>query len=1437
MRAASLIGLVSLLLMGCPGEPAAPVEREEPAAPKLAAAEAAPAPSAAGPEERSEPDGAPVDALLAEPAQEPALRGEAPWAPAAYAPALGLAGPDGLRIAVDPLTGEATCFEVDAAFGSAAIRRARTGAGGEAGLFGLGWRAEIEARLEVEGPGACVVTRPAGRSRFVQLEDELFVSVRGDVEYLRLGADGEAALLDVHGRALVFDRAGQLVAVEPHYRIERTAARIRLLGDAGALDLDLDAEGRVVRARGGKVDVRYRYDAAGELVGAEGSFARSYRAQDGRLTEARAAGAAGGEVALGYDRAGRIASISAGARLQRYAFTEQGGAIAIASVTTPKGRWRYRLGPAAWEVETPRGRERVELDRRGRVVAVVGVDGRRRARPVDALGLPVTRDAAPSLAQAIPCEVPVEVERDARGRRVAIAAGAAEEARAYDALGRLASRTDAAGRTTRYRYAAGGGPLMAVETASGRVHVVRDAAGRVVAVETPSGRRWRVERDAAGRTVAEEGPAGLRRYLRDAQGQVLAWRDASGREVRLRRTAAGEVADWLAEGGPHGPNEGGGVLRRPDGALVLTTNSQGHTHRLVSRVLAKEAGREVVRVEVDLGGDEGPLGLTTTFTPVSERVETPWGVVARTLDPRRRVAALDSPAGRFAFRYDAEGRRTALVYPSGVEVAIARDALGREVGRDGGEVLSLRERLDARHQRVERVHDGLALRAAYDGAGRLTAWQLAGKPPVRYRYDGDGNRVAEQHGERPPRFWRYDAAGRLEQAGDDRLVHDAAGRLLERGRADGTRDRFRYDGRGRLVAVARAGRPEVRYSYDPLGRWATRTVGEATTRFVYEGERLLAEVGPGERVRVYMYGPALDEPLAYRDGEGPWTFLHTDRLGTVVAYSDARGRRVDRALWAPFGELLRAPRADRPRFYAGRWVDPVAGVVSMRARVYDPELGRFLTPDPAGLEGGLSAYAYADNAPLERKDPLGLWPWTEEEEAAEGGAGGVGAAPSARGLLLDQAVDTAVGAAEGLGYLMGGRGSDAEVEAARQPLVRWLEEKAAAVRDLPEKVVEVAEATGAALQGAGEGLGYLTGFHGDAQSRAAARGYVADRAADTARTVAGAAQGAVEGAGYLTGLHGDAASHSAARAASLRDLTDGGAQSRALGAIDGYLEGLTGIDPDLSKRYAIDPDQAEVGYRYGLPAGTTASLVSAGAAWQGARAARLARAAEAPAVAAPAVHASAKTVPRATPAAARAVAPLADELSSTTGRLLARVRELRQPGGRTAPRGQPVPSALVGPPKRGMRGAVEGEHSVTSRPSRAGARNAGRSAPSAQPGRLEPRLGGFRAGISAAEIQEINKRLGGTHALNGGHASSALAAAAHHEGFWSKTAAVVRRIAGDHMFNDANKRTAFAVVKELRRRNNVLTGVSPAQTRRVIDRVARGELEDVREIARALRGS
>ncbi len=74
-----------------------------------------------------------------------------------------------------------------------------------------------------------------------------------------------------------------------------------------------------------------------------------------------------------------------------------------------------------------------------------------------------------------------------------------------------------------------------------------------------------------------------------------------------------------------------------------------------------------------------------------------------------------------------------------------------------------------------------------------------------------------------------------------------------------------------------------------------------------------------------------------------------------------------------YGNVVRAlvQEIDNPIRFQGQYHDPETGLHYNRHRYYNPNTGRFLTPDPIGLAGGLNNYQYVPN-PTGWVDPLGL---------------------------------------------------------------------------------------------------------------------------------------------------------------------------------------------------------------------------------------------------------------------------------------------------------------------------------------------------------------------------------------------------------------------------------------------------------------------------------
>ena len=110
-------------------------------------------------------------------------------------------------------------------------------------------------------------------------------------------------------------------------------------------------------------------------------------------------------------------------------------------------------------------------------------------------------------------------------------------------------------------------------------------------------------------------------------------------------------------------------------------------------------------------------------------------------------------------------------------------------------------------------------------------------------------------------------------------------------------------------------------------------------------------------------------------------YYHNDHLGTPQVLTDEAGAVVWEAEYRPFGEAVinNDPDGDgRPiqnnlRF-PGQYYDEESGLHYNWNRYYEPETGRYLQPDPIGLQPSeINLYLYAHGNPIAFVDPMGLY--------------------------------------------------------------------------------------------------------------------------------------------------------------------------------------------------------------------------------------------------------------------------------------------------------------------------------------------------------------------------------------------------------------------------------------------------------------------------------
>lgn len=593
---------------------------------------------------------------------------------------------------------------------------------------------------------------------------------------------------------------------------------------------------------------------------------------------------------------------------------------------------------------------RFGYDTRGRVISTTAPDGRVTTTTYDHLNR--------VLKQRAPGDSVVYAYNNRGLYRVTDALG-----RNYDfsrnVLGWAQSETDTNGRPTSYQF---------------------DAVGNVTAFTDRANRSFQFQYDALGRLTSRTTPdAGTTTYsYQNPQGWWIAAQNAESADtVHIN---SGRVTDVISHMG--GVRYTVMSTYRPDGLRSTVT------------VGATISPAQWWNEQVDFGYDSR-LRLTT-LTDMS-RSNTTVGYNADGLPGT--ITYPTTPATVLSLGYTPRHELSSATYSQPtVDYAFGTNSLAYDIlGRIG-------HRAEASGNRQHFFN--------YDAIGRLYSWddqklvqepvppycgQYATEPeclPTYYwqsmrsgvfNYDAVGNRTTWTRADSTGANNNYSATL---QAGSNRyatfagwtLTYDSVGNLTRRQNA--TQDiQYRWNSLGQLTGVYTPATGWIDYFYNGFGVRVRRRMGGVDTRYIYDGDDLIAEVdGSGNRLRTYTYWPGIDQPHSMRDwtaGQGGVTRYYALEMpgSNVRGLWTGSGTVTHQYRYTPYGEpLLTSEATANPLRFAAREYDGQAGLYYVRARWYDPFLGRFISEDPIGLAGGINLYAYTLNDPVNRADPSGLDP-------------------------------------------------------------------------------------------------------------------------------------------------------------------------------------------------------------------------------------------------------------------------------------------------------------------------------------------------------------------------------------------------------------------------------------------------------------------------------
>ncbi|WP_235399413.1 RHS element core protein [Escherichia coli] len=415
----------------------------------------------------------------------------------------------------------------------------------------------------------------------------------------------------------------------------------------------------------------------------------------------------------------------------------------------------------------------------------------------------------------------------------------------YDEAGRLKAQTDAAGRRTEYRLHMASGKLTSVILPDGRtVRYGYNSQRQVTSVTYPDGLRSSREYDEKGRLTAETSRSGeTTRYSYDDPASELPTgiQDATGSTKQMAWSRYGQLLAFTDCSGYTTRYEydryGQQIaVHREEG--ISTYSRYNPRGQLVSQ---KDAQGREIRYEYSAAGD-----LTATISPDGKRSTIAY-------DKRGRPVSVTEGGLTRSMGYDAAGRITVLTNENGSQSTFRYDPVDRLTEQRGFDGRTQRYHYDLTGKLTQSEDEGLITLWHYDASDRITHRTVNGDPAEQWQYDEHGWLTTLSHtseGHRVSVHYGYDDKGRL--TGERQTVENPeTGELLWQHETkhayneQGLANRVTPDslppvewltyGSGYLAGMKLGGTPLVEYTRDRLHRETVRSFGSrAGSNAAYE---------------------------------------------------------------------------------------------------------------------------------------------------------------------------------------------------------------------------------------------------------------------------------------------------------------------------------------------------------------------------------------------------------------------------------------------------------------------------------------------------------------------------------------------------------------------------------------------------------------------------
>ncbi|OMD19366.1 RHS repeat domain-containing protein [Paenibacillus odorifer] len=600
----------------------------------------------------------------------------------------------------------------------------------------------------------------------------------------------------------------------------------------------------------------------------------------------------------------------------------------------------------------------------------------------------------------------------------------------YDTNGRVVKETNAIGETTTYLYSN-------VVERSDNVAISQDTIEKTfsdgkketsyydfnsrltkLVEKTPNGLKLRIKSytyTPTGKISSEkiedkDGNTHITKYRYDGEGNLIYIMNAKGEETRYTHNSLGQVIEiyrnnilqkynsyneigWkLSEKNNSNQKEtyeygvNGNLNKATDRVGQIHNYSYTHDNQKERESITKN-GTEVYWEQFEY--DSTTRGITKSWNSENNKITYHY-------DQWKRLDVQSVSGVSYTLGYDSFDRMNTIAYPDGKKVSYEFDNLNRintVSYPDMGTVTNVNVTSSDFNSIRTTFPGSLEQLTVTDAFGEVFSNRINDSSTTNfnetYSYDGFGN-IDKIDGNGVIAGYKYDALNRIM---DENPVPSANKNYTYNANGDRATSKdseeidllmeskqYTYNSLNLLKAYSDSN-DSATYTYYPDGLRATKTVNGVFTRYVYVNGKVIDELdASGKSKARNIQGSKLLFRKDYVNSRAGYYFYNAH--GDIVKIIDADGSKatLKSYYYDIWGNLTNEDSNqlrffDNPYKYSGELLDDESGLIYLKARYYDPSIGRFITEDTydGQITNPLSQnlYTYVQNNPLLYTDPSG----------------------------------------------------------------------------------------------------------------------------------------------------------------------------------------------------------------------------------------------------------------------------------------------------------------------------------------------------------------------------------------------------------------------------------------------------------------------------------